>query len=96
MPQDKHLRNQQPGRGLQGGYRRPVPPCIHSAARVWLEQRAALLEAPVERILEALTSRSPRSRELRQNTPFAGVLSDEQRQAVLRGFAAAHHERDAP
>ena len=66
------------------------------AARVWLEQWGTLLDGPVEGILEALTSRSPRSRELRQNTPFAGVLTDQQRKAVLHGFAVANHEQAAP
>lgn len=61
------------------------------SAKVWLLQWSQLLEGPVEDVLEALTSRSPRSRELRQNSPFAGVLTEEQRQAALRGFAAAVH-----
>lgn len=61
------------------------------SARVWLHQWADLLDGPVEEVLEALTSRSPRARELRQNSPFAGVLTEEQRQTVLRGFASAPH-----
>ncbi|MFN0064102.1 MAG: helix-turn-helix domain-containing protein [Myxococcaceae bacterium] len=66
------------------------------SARVWLQQWEALLDGPVEAVLAALTSRSPRFRELRQNTPFAGVLSEDQRRAVLRGFALAHHEEPVP
>ncbi len=62
------------------------------SARVWLETWQQLLDGPVEGVLEALTSRSPISRELRQNSPFAGVLTDEQRQAALTGFSRAHHE----
>lgn len=58
-------------------------------AKAWLQQWTQLLDGPVEDVLEALTSRSPRSRELRQNSPFAGVLTDEQRQTVLRGLSAA-------
>ena len=45
------------------------------SARVWLQKWQELLQGPVEGILEALTSRSPKSRELRQNSPFAGVLT---------------------
>lgn len=60
------------------------------SARVWIEQWGKLLSGPVDGVLDALTSRSPRSRELRQNTPFAGVLSAEQRTAALRGLAEAH------
>jgi excisionase family DNA binding protein len=66
------------------------------AAKVWLDQWSHLLDGPVEDVLAALTSRSPRSRELRQNSPFAGVLTDDQRRAILRNFALAHHEEQAP
>ena len=48
-----------------------------------------LLDGSAREILDALTSSSPRARELRQNTPFAGVLSDEERQQVLAGFDVA-------
>ena len=65
------------------------------SARVWLQQWQELLDGPIEDVLEALTSRSPRSRELRQNSPFAGVLSEEQRRIVLSGFSRALHEETA-
>ena len=61
------------------------------SAKVWLQQWAELLDGPVEDILEALTSRSPRSRELRQNSPFAGVLTDEERQNTMRALRATRH-----
>jgi excisionase family DNA binding protein len=67
----------------------------HSArgsAKIWLQKWQQLLEGPVEGVLEALTSRSPISRELRQNSPFAGVLTDVQRQAALTGFSRVYHE----
>jgi excisionase family DNA binding protein len=63
------------------------------SARVWLRQWQELLDGPIEGILEALTSRSPKSRELRQNSPFAGVLTDEQRRAALHGFTQVVHEQ---
>lgn len=63
---------------------------VRGSAREWLAQWQRLLAGPLEDILEALTSRSPLSRELRQNTPFAGVLSEEQRQRVLDAFSRAH------
>jgi hypothetical protein len=59
------------------------------AGRRWLDEWDRLLRGPVEGILEALTSRSPRSRELRQNSPFAGVLSEEERHQVLSAFRDA-------
>jgi excisionase family DNA binding protein len=65
------------------------------SAKVWFTEWQQLLGGPVEGVLEALTSRSPRSRELRQNSPFAGVLSERQRREVLAGFARAHHEDSA-
>lgn len=65
------------------------------SAKVWLQQWRELLNRPIEDVLEALTSRSPRSRELRQNTPFAGVLSEEQRRTVLAGFSRTLHKDTA-
>ena len=60
------------------------------AAR-WLDEWAKLLDGPAERVLEALTSRAPRFRELRQNSPFAAVLSDDERRAVLEAFSRVPH-----
>jgi len=45
-----------------------------------------LLGGPLERLLEVLTSQTSRSVELRQNSPFAGVLSFDERAAVLDAF----------
>jgi excisionase family DNA binding protein len=50
---------------------------------IWLQQWQVLLDGPLDDLLEVLTSPTPRARELRQNSPFAGVLSDEERAAVL-------------
>jgi excisionase family DNA binding protein len=66
------------------------------SAAVWLKQWRTLLDGSIEDVLEALTSRSPRSRELRQNSPFAGVLTDNERRAVLDGFAQAHNAGSPP
>lgn len=51
---------------------------------IWLRQWQDLIAGPVDELLEALTSPSPRARELRQNSPFAGVLSEDERAAVLQ------------
>jgi excisionase family DNA binding protein len=59
----------------------------------WLGEWEALLEGPVERVLDTLTSRSPRARELRQNSPFAGVLPDDQRIRVLGAYSSTHGVR---
>ncbi len=59
----------------------------------WLSEWGRLLGGPVAEVLEVLTSRSPRARELRQNSPFAGVLTEQERQQVLLGFDAASGRR---
>lgn len=59
------------------------------AAQVWMREWERLLDGPLTDLLAALTSPSPRSRELRQNNPFAGVLSDEERRQVLQAARAA-------
>lgn len=51
-----------------------------------LEEWEQILAAPVERILEVLTSRMPHARELRQNSPFAGVLTEKERAQILESF----------
>jgi excisionase family DNA binding protein len=53
----------------------------------WLDEWQRLLDGPMPQLLTALTSRSPHGRELRQNTPFAGVLSDAERVSVLEAWA---------
>ncbi|ADG73703.1 DNA binding domain protein, excisionase family [Cellulomonas flavigena DSM 20109] len=50
----------------------------------WLREWQELLDGPLDALLAALTSPSQRSRELRQNSPFAGVLTDAERMAALR------------
>lgn len=57
----------------------------------WLSEWRSLLDGPTERVLEVLTSPTPYAREMRQNAPFAGVLSDEERMRVLTAFK--EHER---
>lgn len=61
----------------------------------WLDVWSGLLDGPVEGVLEALTSRTPRARELRQNSPFAGVLDPDVRTQVLGAFAQVAHDRAA-
>ena len=55
-------------------------------ARSWLDEWERLLDAPIEDLLGVLTSRSPRGRDLRQNSPFAGVLSAAERDQVLASW----------
>jgi excisionase family DNA binding protein len=55
-------------------------------ARRWLEDWSRLVEGPSELLLDTFTSRSPRGRELRQNAPFAGLLSASDRERALAGW----------
>lgn len=53
------------------------------STRVWLNEWESLLNGPIINLLQALTASTQRSRELRQNSPFAGVLSETARQQAL-------------
>jgi excisionase family DNA binding protein len=55
---------------------------------VWLDRWQVVLDGGIEGVIEALTSGEPYAMELRQNSPFAGVLSEDDRRAVLAAFAA--------
>jgi len=59
-----------------------------------LRWREKLSEGPGA-VLKALTSQDPESVELRQNSPFAGVLSQSQRQQVLDAFTRSGWEQAA-
>lgn len=52
----------------------------------WLGEWRQLLDGPRERVLEVLTSPTPWAREMRQNSPFAGVLDEDERLRVLAAF----------
>ncbi len=60
---------------------------------MWLREWEKLLDGPVEDVLDVLTSQTPRARELRANSPFAGVLSSEAREQVLHAFQTHHSRR---
>lgn len=54
------------------------------AALIWLNEWERLLDGPMLALLQTLTSPAARARELRQNNPFAGLLTDEERGSILR------------
>lgn len=62
-------------------------PSARGRAVTWLDEWERLLRRPLYELLGALTSVSSKGRELRQNSPFAGILSDEERQRVLEAWA---------
>lgn len=59
---------------------------VHPRSRPWVDAWAEILDDP-ERVMERITATDPRSDELRQNTPFAGVLDDAERGRILTAFA---------
>lgn len=65
---------------------------VRGQAQSWLDEWERLLAGPVPALLGAMTSRSQYGRELRQNSPFAGVLSETERAQVL---AAWHRYEDS-
>jgi excisionase family DNA binding protein len=50
----------------------------------YLREWECILDSGLDRILDALTATDEKSYELRENSPFAGVLSQERRAKVLR------------
>lgn len=59
-------------------------------ARAWLGEWRRLLAGPLPLLLDALTDRSLRGRELRQNNPFAGLLSQDEREQILDAWRRQH------
>lgn len=62
---------------------------MHSTTGVtnaYLQKWTEVLDAGLDTIIETLTSTTEAAAELRQNTPFAGVLDDDSRRQVLRSF----------
>jgi len=52
----------------------------------WLGLWQEVLDAGVDAVADMLTSQGPAALELRQNSPFAGVISEEVRSRVLASF----------
>jgi hypothetical protein len=74
----RRLRAQRPARGM--------------TAR-WLDQWQEVLDAGVDAVADVLTSQGPAALDLRQNSPFAGVISKQARSRVLASFVR-HWRRD--
>ena len=58
-------------------------------AATYVESWERLLDSGPEPVLAMLTSDTAEAIQLRQNTPFAGLLTEAERQAALTAFAAA-------
>jgi excisionase family DNA binding protein len=59
----------------------------------WLAQWERILDRGPEEVARILTAESPEAIELRQNSPFAGVLSERGRRRALSAFRAADRAR---
>ncbi len=60
---------------------------LHPGAEALLDEWRVLLRRPLPALLPVLRDPSPWARELRQVTPFAGVLTAGERARVYRAFA---------
>jgi hypothetical protein len=58
-------------------------PTARGQARLWLDEWSRVLDGPVDTVLATLTDPSPRGREMRQNSPFAGLLTDDERATIV-------------
>ena len=62
---------------------------VHGSEIPWLRQWESILDRGPEQVLRVLVAENPVSIELRQNSPFAGVLTERQRSLALRAFRRA-------
>ena len=58
-------------------------PTARGQARLWIDEWSGLLDGPLETQLATVTDPSLRGREMRQNSPFAGLLTDEERATII-------------
>lgn len=61
----------------------------------YLHAWVKVLDEGLGATVEMITSTRPRACELRQNSPFAGVLSQEERREALRSFRSLHESMSA-
>ncbi|MFD0520359.1 helix-turn-helix domain-containing protein [Paractinoplanes durhamensis] len=64
-------------------------------AEIWLARWQERIDEGPSAVLRALTSEDPESIELRQNSPFAGVLPQDLRRRVLDAFTRSGWDRAA-
>jgi len=58
----------------------------HGVRNPWVQRWERLVDAGPEAVIRALVADTPESVELRQNSPFAGVLTDRERRLALDAF----------
>jgi hypothetical protein len=50
----------------------------------WADEWERVLALPLQRIIKAITVDTPRARELRQTSPFAGLLTEQERRRLVK------------
>lgn len=68
-------------------------PTVRGQARVWLDEWSRLLGGPLDALLSTLTDPSLRGREMRQNSPFAGLLTDDERATIIANWRDSSGQR---
>jgi excisionase family DNA binding protein len=64
-------------------------------AERWLDLWRLTLDSGLDHVLTVLVSGAPEATELRQNSPFTGILSEEERKSVLDSFRKHWHSEHA-
>ena len=59
----------------------------------WLHDWLGIIDRGPEAVMRAMTSIDPLARELRQNSPFLGLLPDADRREILAAFEATRRSR---
>ncbi|MEO5704319.1 MAG: hypothetical protein ABIZ52_08560 [Candidatus Limnocylindrales bacterium] len=58
----------------------------HGSRTPWLDRWEAILQQGPDHVMRALVAETEESADLRQSSPFAGVLTDRQRSHALAAF----------
>ena len=61
----------------------------HGHSARWLDEWDKILDQPTDEIVTAMLARTQRGIDLRQMTPFAGVLTDSERRMALKSVTGA-------
>lgn len=91
LRQDQHVVIARARRNLES-MRHAHGPAVERYASHW----DALLSGPLDRLIEMMTSPAREARDLRQCTPFAGVLTARERWAAHRAFREGWSKKRAP
>jgi len=62
-----------------------------SVHEVWAEAWRSILDAGLEAVIEVLTDTAPEAHDLRQVSPFTGILDPRTRWAILRACSPRAH-----